>query len=80
MPNDPLAIISTIALLTLVIAYVIGIFVYDAKRRKRGKVSIFMETCSCHHEGGAKRILKAYRKQYGCQGHCQTSTNGKKEA
>lgn len=79
MPNDVLGIISTIVLLTIIIGYVIGIFVYDAYKRKKGKVSIFLETCSCHHEGSAKRILKAYRKQYGqkCCGQCDTS---KKEA
>ena len=65
MPNDVLGIITTIVLLSLLIAYVIGIFLYDARRRKKGKVSIFLETCSCHHEGGAKRIMKAYRKKYG---------------
>ena len=62
---DALAIISTVVLLTLLISYIIGIFVYDALRRKKGKVSVFLETCSCHHDGSAKRILKAYRKQYG---------------
>ena len=65
MPTDPLGIVVTIILLSLLIAYVIGIFVYDYKRRKKGKVSIFLVTCSCHHEGSAKRLLKAYRKQYG---------------
>ena len=65
MPTDPLGIVVTIVLLSLLIAYVIGIFVYDYKRRKKGKVSIFLDTCSCHHEGSAKRLLKAYRKQYG---------------
>lgn len=65
MPTDPLGIVVTIILLSLLIAYVIGIFVYDYKRRKKGKVSIFLDTCSCHHEGSAKRLLKAYRKQYG---------------
>lgn len=62
---DVLAIISTVVLLTLLISYIIGIFVYDALRRKKGKVSVFLETCSCHHDGSAKRILKAYHKQYG---------------
>ena len=65
MPTDPLGIVVTIVLLSLLITYVIGIFVYDYKRRKKGKVSIFLDTCSCHHEGSAKRLLKAYRKQYG---------------
>ena len=65
MPTDPLGIVVTIVLLSLLIAYVIGIFVYDYKRRKKGKVSIFLDTCSCHHEGSTKRLLKAYRKQYG---------------
>lgn len=65
MPTDPLGIVVTIVLLSLLIAYVVGIFVYDYKRRKKGKVSIFLDTCSCHHEGSAKRLLKAYRKQYG---------------
>ena len=65
MQTDILSIISTVVLLTLIILYVIGIFVYDARRRKRGKVSIFLETCSCHHSGSAKRLLKAYRKKYG---------------
>ncbi len=80
MPTDVLGIISTIVLLSLVIAYVIGIFVYDARRRKKGKVSVFLETCSCHHEGSAKRIMKAYRKQYGCKGDCHCQESGKKEA
>ena len=63
MQTDILSIISTVVLLTLIILYVIGIFVYDARRRKHGKVSIFLETCSCHHSGSAKRLLKAYRKK-----------------
>ena len=65
MPTDPLGIVVTSVLLSLLIAYVIGIFVYDYKRRKKGKVSIFLDTCSCHREGSAKRLLKAYRRQYG---------------
>ena len=65
MPTDTLGIITTIVCLVLIVCYVIGIFVYDALRRKKGRVSIFAETCSCHHEGSAKRIMKAYRKQYG---------------
>jgi len=65
MQTDILSIISTVVLLTLIILYVIGIFVYDIYRRKHGKVSIFLETCSCHHSGSAKRLLKAYRKKYG---------------
>lgn len=76
MPNDTLGIITTIVLLTLIIAYVVGIFVYDARRRKKGKVSIFAETCSCHHEGSAKRIMKAYRKKYGHK-NCNCQNEGK---
>lgn len=69
--NDTLSIVSTVILLSLLIIYIIGIFVYDYKRRKKGKVSIFLETCSCHHEGSAKRLLKAYRKEYGKCQKCQ---------
>lgn len=63
--KDPLAIVSTIVLVSLVVIYVIGIFVYDALRRKKGKVSIFAETCSCHHAGSKNRLLKEYRKKFG---------------
>ncbi len=81
MPNDVLGIISTVVLLTLIIAYIVGIFVYNARRKKKGKVSIFLETCSCHHEGGSKRLLKEYHKKYGTQGKCNCQNNEtKKEA
>lgn len=69
MPTDTLGIITTIVILTIIISYVIGIFVYDALRRKKGKVSIFLDTCSCHHDGASKRLLKEYRKKYGTKCH-----------
>ena len=78
MPKDTLGIIVTIILLTILVSYVIGIFIYDYKRRKKGKVSIFVDSCSCHHEGNGKRLLKAYRKKYGKNSTCQECV--KKEA
>ena len=55
--------IVTIVIVALVTAYVLGIFLYDAKRRKSGKPSIFVEICESENRG--KRLVKAYRKKYG---------------
>ena len=42
--------------------YVIGIFVYDYRRRKNGKPSIFLD--QCESEGKGKRLVREFHKAY----------------
>ena len=42
--------------------YVIGIFVYDYRRRKNGKPSIFLD--QCESEGKCKRLVREFHKAY----------------
>ncbi len=42
--------------------YVIGIFVYDYRRRKSGKPSIFLD--QCESEGKGKRLIREFHKAY----------------
>ncbi len=78
MPKDVLGIITTVVLLTIIVLYVIGIFVYDARRKKKGQVSIFLETCSCHHSGSGKRLLRAYHKKYGKKEEIKNPSKGER--
>lgn len=59
------ALIS-VAVVSLLAIYVIGIFVYDHFRKKRGAPSIFLD--ECESEGRGKRLLRAYAKKYGKKG------------
>lgn len=54
--------IVSILVVVLLALYVIGIFVYDYKRRKKGAPSIFVD--ACESEGHGKRLVKAFRKAY----------------
>ena len=49
-------------IVALIVAYVIGVFVWDGKRRKKGKPSIFLD--ACESEGRGKRLIKDFRKAY----------------
>ena len=52
--------VAAIIICTLLGLYVIGIFVYDAIKRKKGAPSIFVDVCES--EGKGKRLLRQYRK------------------
>ena len=54
--------VVAIILVSLLVLYIIGIFVYDYRRRKKGAPSIFLDVCES--EGKGKRLLKAYHKKY----------------
>ena len=60
----PAAIASIIV--ALLVLYVVGIFVYDYRRRKKGKPSLFVDVCESEDRGS--RLVKAYRKRYGRKG------------
>ena len=49
-------------IISLIALWVVGIFVYDGIRRKKGAPSIFVDVCES--EGKGKRLLKDYRKAY----------------
>ena len=49
-------------IVSLIALWVVGIFVYDGIRRKKGTPSIFVDVCES--EGKGKRLLKDYRKAY----------------
>lgn len=55
-------LISTLVVAFLAI-WVILIFVFDYRRRKAGKPSIFVEVCEEENRG--KRLVKEYRRRYG---------------
>ena len=54
-------IVSVLAVVLLV-AYVIGIFVMDHFRMKKGKPSIFLDVCEA--EGKGRRLVKEFHKAY----------------
>ena len=54
--------IVSIIIVAALVAYVIGIFVYDARRRSKGKPSVFVDVCES--EGHGKRLVKEFRKTY----------------
>ena len=56
---------TLVAILSVILlsAYVIGIFVYDWRRRKKGVPSIFLD--SCQAEGRGKRLVRQFQKKYG---------------
>ena len=56
------AVVASIVVTGLA-AYVIGVFVYDRRRRKKGAPSIFLDVCE--EEGHGKRLIRDYRKKYG---------------
>ena len=56
------AVVASIVVTGLA-AYVIGIFVYDHRRRKKGAPSIFLDVCE--GEGHGKRLVRDFRKKYG---------------
>ena len=58
--------VVAIIICTLLGLYVIGIFVYDAIKRKKGAPSIFVDVCES--EGKGKRLLRQYRKMKGREG------------
>ena len=58
--------IVAIILVALLGAYVIGIFVWDGLRKKKGIPSIFLD--ACESEGHGKRLIKSYHKAYGKKG------------
>ena len=55
--------VVAIILVSLLAAYIVGIFVWDARRRKKGTPSIFLDVCES--EGHGRRLVKDYRKRYG---------------
>ena len=57
-----MGIVVAIILVALLGLYVIGIFAYDYRRRKKGAPSIFLDVCESEHKG--KRLIKAYHKKY----------------
>lgn len=56
---------TIVAILVVIVlaAYLIGIFVYDYARRKKGAPSIFLD--QCESEGKGKRLVREFRKKYG---------------
>ncbi len=59
--------IVAVVVVALLAAYILGIFVYDYKRRKRGAPSIFVD--QCESEGHGKRLVRLYQKKYGKKGN-----------
>ena len=55
-------IIAAVLIVALIVAWVVGIFVYDSIRRKKGAPSLFVDVCE--EEGRGKRLLRDYRKRY----------------
>ncbi len=55
-------VIAAIIIVSFLTVYVLGIFVYDYRRRKKGKPSVFVDTCES--EGHGKRLVKQFRKTY----------------
>ncbi|MCR5348135.1 MAG: hypothetical protein K6E59_00790 [Bacilli bacterium] len=55
-------IIAAIAIVTLLVAYVIGIFFYDYRRRKKGMPSIICDVCES--EGHGRRLVRDYHRKY----------------
>lgn len=52
--------VAAILIVTALALYVIGIFVWDARRRKKGKPSIFLDVCES--EGHGKRLVREFHK------------------
>ena len=52
--------IAAILIVILASAYVIGVFVWDYRRRKQGKPSVFLDTCES--EGRGKRLVRQFHK------------------
>lgn len=65
MAGTIVAILVVVALA----AYLIGIFVYDHFRRKRGAPSILLD--ECESEGRGKRLVRQFQKKYGKKGNLQ---------
>ena len=57
-----MGIAVAVIVVVLLAAYVIGIFVLDHKRRKKGKPSLFVD--ECEHEGKGKRLVREFHKAY----------------
>lgn len=57
-----MGIAVAVIVVVLLTAYVIGIFVLDHQRRKKGKPSLFAD--ECEHEGKGKRLVREFRKTY----------------
>lgn len=57
-----LGTIISVIVVALIAAYIIGIFVYDHFRKKRGAPSIFLD--ACESEGHGKRLVREFRKKY----------------
>ena len=55
-------VISVLVVATLG-AYCVGVFVYDHRRRKKGKPSVFADVCES--EGHGKRLVRDFHKKYG---------------
>lgn len=55
--------IVSILVVSLLAIYVLGIFVYDHFRKKKGAPSIFLG--ECESEGHGKRLIRQYHKAYG---------------
>ena len=60
-------VIAAIIIVSFLTIYVLGIFVYDYRRRKKGKPSVFVDTCES--EGHGKRLVRLYQKKYGKKGN-----------
>lgn len=58
--------VISVLVVALIAAYVIGIFVYDYRRRKKGAPSVFLDTCES--EGHGKRLVREFRKTYSKKG------------
>ena len=54
---------AAVIAVVLLASYVIGVFVFDFVRRKKGKPSIFLD--ACESEGHGKRLIRQYRRKYG---------------
>lgn len=53
--------VAIVAIVVLA-CYIVGIFVWDYRRRKRGVPSIFVD--ACESEGHGKRLVREFRKAY----------------
>lgn len=52
--------IPAIIIVSVLVLYVIGIFVYDGRRKKKGMPSLFLDECDS--EGRGKRLVREFHK------------------
>ena len=58
-----IGIFVSVLIVAFAILYVIGVLVLDARRRAKGRPSIFLD--ECESEGHGRRLVRDYHKKYG---------------